>query len=123
MATTGALDARAAEPAPRVQIQVDNDSRDGIDVYLVSDTREWFVGRVAPGAKTWLPVPERALTWSPGMVRLVALPNGPRSMRALREPRAVVSLSQPAAALIDQRWAFTQGQFVARQPDPFARRP
>jgi hypothetical protein len=106
-----------------VQIQVDNDSRDPIDVYLVAETREWFVGRVAPGVKTWLPVPERALSSSPGMVRLVALPNAPRSMSARRDPRAIVSLSQPATALIDQRWAFTQGQFVARQADPFARRP
>jgi len=100
------------DPAPAagkpVAIRFDNEARQYVHVYLVGDKREWLLGRVEPGAHAALRIPEAALadgTWS---MRLAVLAGERVTMRVATQPRASVTISQPASQLVAQRWTFTQ---------------
>ena len=103
------LDARAPAPGALARIRFDNESRERVHVYLVSETADWLLGPVEPGTHAWLPLPRRALG-ELGTVRLVALPGARITMQASRDPRAVVSLGHATGELLQQRWVFAQGQ-------------
>jgi hypothetical protein len=45
-----------------------------------------------------------------GFVRLAVLAGSPLSMQAAREPRAMVTVAQPAPELLRQQWTFSQTQ-------------
>lgn len=94
----------------RVAIQFDNEGETSVDVYLVGQTREWRLGRVAPGARTTLWVPESAVSSTSGFVRLAVLAGAPPSAQAALDPRAVFAIAQPGSDLISQRWKFSQRQ-------------
>jgi len=91
-------------------IRFDNDARTYVDVYLVGETRERWLGRVAPGTHAALRIPHGAEAMFTGFVRLAVLAGSPLSMQAAREPRAMVTVAQPAPVLLRQQWTFSQTQ-------------
>jgi hypothetical protein len=105
-----------SESQPLV-IRFDNDARDYVHVYLVSDQRQWLLARVAPGARATLRIPEEALADAAGRMRLAVLAGERVTLWAPSEARAAITLAQPAAAFRSQRWTFSQalanGQLTA----------
>lgn len=97
----------------RPMLRFDNAAQTYVDVYFVDATREWWLGRVAPGARAMLRIPEDARTASSGFVRLAVLAGAPISAAASRDPRATFTMAQPAWDLMGQRWTFSQAQFAA----------
>lgn len=122
VASTLVLAACAGGPSPatgydavatsehRVAIRFDNEAQSWVDVYLVGQTREWRLGRVAPGAHTTLWVPESAVSSTSGFVRLAVLAGAPPSAQAARDPRAIFTVAQPSSDLLSQQWKFSQRQ-------------
>jgi hypothetical protein len=94
--------------APRPAFRFDNSAQTWVDVYLVSEVREWRLGRVGPGAKTDLRLPDDALSGEQSFMRLAVIVGGPWSMRAARDPRSIFTMAQPASELAAQRWSFVQ---------------
>jgi hypothetical protein len=99
----------------RVAIQFDNGAQSSVDVYLVSQTREWRLGRVAPGARTTLWIPESAISSRSGFVRLAVLAGAPPAAQASLDPRAVFAIAQPGLDLISQEWRFSQRQSASAE--------
>ena len=89
-------------------IRFDNEGRDYVRVYLVALRQEWSLGRVAPGAKVTLRIPEAALAEDVGVVRLAVLPGDRVTLRAANENRAATMVALPAAEILAQRWTFSQ---------------
>ena len=127
LATTLALGACARGPAPvtwegsaaseesPLAIRFDNEAEARVDVYLVGEQREWWLGRVAPGAHTTLQIPPGARVAISGFVRLAVLPDAPISMRASRDPRAAITIAQPATELLSQKWTFSHPQMASAE--------
>lgn len=101
----------AALPGPRT-IRFDNESRERVHVYLVGQNREWSLGRVEPGAIAKLQIPEAALGEASGFMRLAVVAGDRTTLRAAREPRAQLTIAQPALHILSQRWGFSQGQLT-----------
>ena len=100
------------DPAPAtgrpLAIRFDNEARQYVHVYLVGENREWLLGRVEPGARATLRVPDGAMasdTWS---MRLAVLAGDRVTMRAAQKAGAALTISQPAGQLLAQKWTFTQ---------------
>ena len=122
-----ALGACARGPAPiawegapivagdRTTIRFENEGETYVDVYLVGDTREWWLGRVAPGARTTLRIKDVALATTSGYVRLAVLSDAPLTLQAARDPRATLTIAQPGASLLSQRWTFRKTQLSAAE--------
>jgi hypothetical protein len=89
-------------------VKFDNIGRDYVRVYLVSETREWLLGRVEPGARATLRIPEDALAGNTSSMRLAVVPGGGTTLRAMGGARAAVTMSQPASELASQRWSYSQ---------------
>lgn len=98
-------------------IHFDNDARKRVHVYLAGNQREWLLGRVEPAARATLAIPEAALTEGPGFVQLVVLEGERLTLQAARNPRAVLSIAQPASSIVLQRWAFAHDQLTSFQVD------
>jgi hypothetical protein len=99
-------DGTMATSARPLAIRFENQAQTYVDVYFVGELREWWLGRVAPGALATLRVPDAALLENTGYVRLAVLAGLPRSAQAARDPRAALTIAQPAASLLGQRWTF-----------------
>ena len=97
----------------RPALRFDNAAQTYVDVYFVSPTREWWLGRVAPGGRAMLRIPDGARTAASGFVRLAVLAGAPLSASASRDPRATFTIAQPAFNLLTQRWTFSQPQFAS----------
>lgn len=125
LAATLALGACARGPAPTTwgataatigrgaTIPFVNEAETYVDVYLVGETREWWLGRVAPGARTTLRIRDEVLTATSGYLRLAVLAGAPLTVQAARDPRATLTIAQPRQSLLDQRWTFRQSQVTA----------
>jgi hypothetical protein len=104
------------DPAPvdgtALAIHFDNGARDYVHVYLVGAKREWLLGRVEPGARTALRIPDEALGEDLGFMRLAVLTGAPVTLRAASDPRATITIPQPAPGIASQRWTFSQGQLT-----------
>ena len=103
-------------PAPTEQgatIRFVNEAESYVDVYLVGETRQWWLGRVAPGARTTLRVSNEALTMTSGYLRLAVLAGAALTVQAARDARATLTIAQPGQSLLDQRWTFRQSQLTA----------
>lgn len=94
-----------ADEAPPV-IRFDNDASDYVHVYLVGVRREWMLGRVAPGARVTLRVPQDALDESEGPMRLAVLMGERVTYRAAVDVRTASALPRPAAELLSREWTF-----------------
>lgn len=99
-----------------LSIRFMNEGRERIHVYLVGERREWLLGRVEPGAAAWLALPMRSLRGAEGNFRLAVLAGAPPSLQAGRDGRAVQSLVEPASAILDREWSFSQGRLVSLWP-------
>jgi len=94
-------------------IRFDNIGRERVDVYLIGVKREWMLGRVEPGAIASLRIPEEALAKGSMFVRLAVLAGEPLTFEAARNPRATLTIAQPASAILSQRWSFSQGELTS----------
>ncbi|HEX4684984.1 MAG TPA: hypothetical protein VH277_19850 [Gemmatimonadaceae bacterium] len=94
--------------AVRSAITFDNESGAYVDVYLLTEQRQWWLGRVAQGGRATLRLPAAELGETPTFVRLAVLAGRPRSLQVSREPNALFSISQLLSALMSQRWSFSQ---------------
>jgi hypothetical protein len=103
-----ASDASAPADGPPPAVHFDNDSRDYVHVYLVGLRREWLLGRVAPGARATLRLPEDALDDDAGQMRLAVITGGTALQRAAVDVGATTALPRPTAEIISQRWTFSQ---------------
>ena len=116
----GASRPAAAGPRPAAVdapvVRFDNEGREHVHVYLVGERREWLLGRVEPGARATLRIPPASLAASPGFVRLAVLAGGRLTADAAGERRAALTIAQPAAAILAQRWTFGQGQLTPLGP-------
>ncbi len=108
-----ALEGPASVDAPPLTIRFDNDAREHVHVYLVGTQRQWLLGRVEPGARATLRIPEAALAGSPGSVQLAVLTGERLTLQAARHPRATFAVAQPASAILSQQWMFAQGQLTS----------
>jgi len=97
-----------------------NEATSYVDVYLVGETRQWWLGRVAPGTRTTLRIRDDVLAATSGYLRLAVLSGASLSLQAARDPRATLTIPQPALSLLDQRWTFRQSQLAA--PELFGAR-
>lgn len=99
--------------ADLLSIRFDNPSRETVDVYLIGTKREWRLGRVAPGAIASLRLPDEAFAEGTMMVRLAVLAGERVTLEAARDPRAVLTVAQPASTILSQRWTFSQGNLTS----------
>ena len=95
-----------------LSIRFDNLSRESVDVYLIGTKREWMLGRVAPGAAASLRLPDEAFAEGSMMMRLAVLAGGHRTFAAARDPLAVLTVAEPASAMLRERWTFSQGNLT-----------
>lgn len=100
-------DGLALVDAQPPSIRFDNEGRDYVRVYLVGLRQEWSLGRVAPGARVTLRIPEAAFAEDAGAVRLAVLPGDHLTFRAANENRAATMVALPAAEVLAQRWTFS----------------
>lgn len=102
----------ATAPAPiealASTIRFDNIGRDYVRVYLVGETREWLLGRVEPGARATLRIPEDALASNTSTMRLAVVPGGGVTLRAAGGARVSLTMAQPASEILSQRWSYSQ---------------
>jgi hypothetical protein len=105
--------AAAVAAAVSPVIAFDNDAREHIQVYLVSESRQWYLGRVEPGARRTLRVPDEAVLTSPQRLQLAVMVGLPITPHVSGDPRAMFTISQPAARLFSQDWSIAQGQLVS----------
>jgi hypothetical protein len=107
------LDGPISTETRALTIRFDNLARESVDVYLIGAKREWLLGRVAPGAIASLRLPDEALAEGSMMVRLAVLAGERLTFAAGRNPRAVLTIAQPASAILSQRWMFSQGDLTS----------
>jgi hypothetical protein len=91
-------------------IRFDNGAREHVHVYLIGEKREWLLGRVEPGAIATLRIPKESLAENSTDVRLTVVAGEGLTLQAARHPRAVVTIAQPASAILSHRWTFSQGR-------------
>jgi hypothetical protein len=113
-------DGATATPESPLTIRFENQAETYVDVYFVDELREWWLGRVAPGALSALRIPTAALLETSGYVRLAALAGVPRSGQAARDPHAALTIAQPASSLLGQRWTFQKTDLAS--PEIFGQR-
>jgi hypothetical protein len=107
---------RPQRPEPEVAtMQFRNDAMVSVDVYLVSAQFQWRLGRVPPGIRAVLRVPESAIESAMGVVRVAVIPGSQMSAQANRDPRVVFAIAQPVSAVLSQRWTFRQPAAAALQ--------
>ena len=94
-------------------IRFDNSARERVHVYLMGMQRGWLLGRVEPGVVMTLAIPEAALAEGPTNLRLAVLVGERASLEAARRAPAQ-TVSQPASAILSQRWRFSRGEIIAR---------
>ena len=108
-----ALDGLMATDTRPLTIRFDNLARENVDVYLIGAKREWLLGRVAPGAIASLRLPDGAIDEGSMMVRLAVLAGERPTFQAARHPRAMLTMAQPASAILSQQWTFSQGALTS----------
>ena len=108
------------DPAPMedrpLGVRFDNGGREHVHVYLVGQRREWLLGRVEPGAVATLRLPDASLAGDPGFVQLAVVTGGGVTQQAARDPRARLTIAQPALAILSRRWRFAQGELTSPVP-------
>jgi len=111
--SSGIPDGLISAHTDALTIRFDNFARDRVDVYLIGAKREWLLGRVEPGATGSLRIPEEALAESSKFVRLAVLAGERLTFQAARNPRARLTIAQPASTILSQRWSFSQGEITS----------
>ena len=107
------------DPAPvatrRAAIRFDNEARQYVHVYLVGQNQQWLLGRVEPGARATLRIPEEAASNGTWQMQLAVLAGDRVTMQVASKPLAQFTIAQPTGQLLAQKWIFTQlnGQATA----------
>jgi len=114
------VDGRVATSPRPLAVRFENEARSYVDVYFVGQLREWWLGRVSPGATRSLQIPDAAWLENEGYVRLAVLAGVPRSVQAARDPRTIMTIAQPTSSLLSMRWTFHQTQLAS--PELFGQR-
>jgi len=112
-ASRSGLDEQEQMAASPLTVRFENEAREHVHVYLVTERREWLLGRVEPGSVATLRVPEASLAENPRSVRLAVLAGAAVTVQAARNPRAALTIAQPTSALLSQQWMFAQGQLTS----------
>jgi hypothetical protein len=94
-------------------LRFDNGGREHVHVYLIGEKREWLLGRVEAGAIAILRVPEESLAEDATFMRLAVIAGERVTLQAARNPRARLTLAQPASAILSQQWMFSQGSLTS----------
>jgi hypothetical protein len=94
-------------------IRFDNDAREHVHIYLITEQRQFLLGRVEPGAKAALRIPDASLASSPRFVQLAVITGQGVTLNAARDPRAKLTVAQPVGDILSQQWSFTQGQLTS----------
>lgn len=92
--------------APSRSIPFENQGTDYVRVYLVGVRDQWLLGRVEPGARATLRIPEAALTDSSRSMWLSVQSAAGTSTGA----RTVTTAAAPVGILLAQRWTFSTTQ-------------
>ena len=100
-------DGAAATPEGSV-VRFANEAQTYVDVYLVGERRELWLGRVGPGALTTLRIPEGAQDAMSGFIRLAVLAGAQMSFQPSHDPRATFSIPAPPTKVLSQQWTFRQ---------------
>jgi hypothetical protein len=103
-----AWDGPTPTDGPPLAIRFDNEARDYVHVYLVSEQSQWLLGRVEPGAHATLRIPEAALAGRPGSMWLAVLAGEHMTGRVAGDARAATTIAEPVASILSQRWMFSQ---------------
>ena len=96
-----------------LSIRFDNLSRETVDVYLIGAKQEWMLGRVAPGGAASLRLPDGAFAERSMMMRLAVIAGERMTFAAARDPHAVLTVAEPASAMLSQRWTFSEGNLTS----------
>ena len=107
-----ALDGPAPVRSVPLVITFHNDAREYVHVYLIGDQRQWLLGRVEPGAIAMFHFPA-SLSPNSRFVQLAAVMGEHVSLRADYNPHAMLTIVQPASAIVSQQWRFIEGQLTA----------
>ena len=102
----------SAIPSRGALIRFDNFGREHVHVYLITDKREWLLGRVEAGATAMLRIPGESLA-EQSFVQLAVVPGQSAMLRASQSPRLSLAIAQPASALLSQGWSFSQGKLIS----------
>ena len=103
-----ASEATATADGNPPSIRFTNSGREYVHVYLVGAKREWMLGRVEPGARSTLRIPEEVMTEDAGSMQLAVVVGDRVSLGATRASRMAITIAQPGAALLEQRWTYSQ---------------
>jgi hypothetical protein len=106
-------------------LRFDNTGREYVHVYLLGEEREWFLGRVDPGAIATLRIPEAALTGSSPLMRLAVLAGARVTLQAAHDRRATTTFVQPTSVILSHSWRFADGTLTSlalRDPGADGRR-
>ena len=97
----------SADAAPQ-SVRFDNTGREFVHVYLIGQEREWLLGRVEPGARKTMRIPDEALADDAGMMQIAVIVGERVSLGAKRASRTIFTVAQPRGSLLSQRWTFSQ---------------
>src|SRR3954471_14570606 len=97
----------SSDGAPR-SLRFDNTGREFVHVYLIGEQREWLLGRVEPGARKTMRIPDDAMTEDAGFLQLAVVVGERVTLGARTSTRRILTIAQPGADLLSQRWTFTQ---------------
>jgi len=115
---------RSTDERP-VTVSFLNDARDYVHVYLISDRRQWYLGRVESGSRATLRIPDESLAENVGSLRLAALEGQRMTVQVANDARAATTIKQPVAAILSQQWTFSETaahwQLTSQARDPRAR--
>lgn len=100
------------ELAPRPTITFRNQGRDRIRVYLVSEKREWLIGRLEPLETAHLVLPEFGFVTASRAVSVAVVPGWFTHARPLRAPGATSSIDELTDNLPGEEWIFVDGQIA-----------
>lgn len=103
-----ASDASASDDDIPRTVRFDNTGREFVHVYLVGEQREWHLGRVEPGARKTLRIPDEALADDAGSMQLAVIVGERVTLGAKRASRTILTIAQPSGLLLGQRWTFSQ---------------
>ena len=96
-----------ADDAPRT-VRFDNAGREYVHVYLISEQREWLLGRVEPGARSSLRIPAEATSEDAGWMQIAVVVGERVTLGARQASRKLITIVQPGTDLFGQRWTFSQ---------------
>jgi hypothetical protein len=98
------------ELTPTASITLHNQGRDRIQVYLVGEKEDWYIGRLEPLETAHLVLPQFGFASAARAVSLAVVPGWSRSLEPRREPRATFSFDEITDNLPGQEWTFVNGQ-------------